>query len=64
MEIEALIRKQGGDPFVAPSMREAPLEQNDGVFATCERLFAGEFEGDLKHVAASGRKLGPWIAGS
>jgi uroporphyrinogen-III synthase len=43
-EMETLIRKQGGDPFVAPSMREAPLEQNDGVFAICERLFAGEFD--------------------
>lgn len=27
-EMAALIRKQGGDPFVAPSMREVPLEQN------------------------------------
>jgi len=43
-EMETLIRNQGGEPFVAPSMREAPLEQNDGVFATCERLFAGEFD--------------------
>ncbi len=43
-EMETLIRKQGGDPFVAPSMREAPLERNDGVFVTCERLFAGEFD--------------------
>jgi uroporphyrinogen-III synthase len=43
-EIAALIRKQGGDPFVAPSMREMPLESNQEAFAFAERLFAGEFE--------------------
>ncbi|PWU00802.1 MAG: uroporphyrinogen III synthase HEM4 [Terriglobia bacterium] len=39
-----LIRKQGGDPFVAPSMREVPLEQNGPVFNFAERLFGGGFE--------------------
>ena len=43
-EIGALIRKQGGEPFVAPSMREAPLADNAGAFAFAERLFAGGFE--------------------
>jgi uroporphyrinogen-III synthase len=43
-EIETLIRKQGGDPFVAPSMREMPLEANPQAFAFAERLFAGEFD--------------------
>jgi uroporphyrinogen-III synthase len=43
-EIETLIRKQGGDPFVAPSMREMPLEANPEAFAFGERLFAGEFD--------------------
>ncbi|HEY3836023.1 MAG TPA: uroporphyrinogen-III synthase [Bryobacteraceae bacterium] len=43
-EIETLIRKQGGDPFVAPSMREMPLESNPEAFAFAERLFAGEFD--------------------
>jgi uroporphyrinogen-III synthase len=43
-EIAELIRRQEGDPFVAPSLREAPLEQNDEVFAFAERLFRGEFE--------------------
>ena len=27
-EIEKLIRARGGQPFVAPSMREVPLEDN------------------------------------
>ena len=43
-EMATLIRKQGGDPFVAPSMREMPLEQNPEAFSFAERLFAGEFE--------------------
>ncbi len=43
-EVAELIRKQGGDPFVAPSLREAPLEQNADTFRFAERLFAGEFD--------------------
>jgi uroporphyrinogen-III synthase len=43
-EIAELIRRQGGDPFVAPSMREAPIENNPAAFAFAERLFAGEFD--------------------
>jgi len=43
-EIAELIRRQGGDPFVAPSMREAPLEDNHEAFAFAERLFRGEFD--------------------
>src|SRR5260370_10822457 len=43
-EIAQLIRSQQGDPFVAPSMREAPLERNDEVFQFAEKLFAGGFD--------------------
>jgi uroporphyrinogen-III synthase len=43
-EIEQLIRNQQGDPFVAPSMREAPLEHNEDAFRFAARLFAGEFD--------------------
>jgi uroporphyrinogen-III synthase len=43
-EMEQLILKQGGEPFVAPSMREVPLAENEEAFAFAERLFAGEFE--------------------
>src|ERR1044071_267978 len=43
-EMAQLIRNQQGDPFVAPSMREAPLEENDSAFAFAERLFRGEFD--------------------
>jgi uroporphyrinogen-III synthase len=44
VEMEELIRKQGGEPFVAPSMREVPLAENEGAFRFAERLFAGEFD--------------------
>src|SRR5205814_100417 len=43
-EIEKLIRARGGDPFVAPSMREVPLEDNPTVFEFAENLFRGEFD--------------------
>ena len=43
-EIEKLIRARGGDPFVAPSMREIPLQDNPEAFAFAARLFAGEFD--------------------
>ena len=44
IEMSELIRRQGGDPFVAPSMREAPIENNPEAFEFAERLFAGEFD--------------------
>ncbi|MGA2739264.1 MAG: uroporphyrinogen-III synthase [Bryobacteraceae bacterium] len=43
-EIAELIRKQGGEPVLAPSMREAPLERHEAAFQFAERLFAGEFD--------------------
>jgi uroporphyrinogen-III synthase len=43
-EMGELIRRQGGDPFVAPSMREAPIENNVEAFEFAERLFRGEFD--------------------
>jgi uroporphyrinogen-III synthase len=43
-EIAQLIRNQQGDPFVAPSMREAPLDRNEEAFSFAERLFAGDFD--------------------
>lgn len=43
-EIAELIRRQGGEPFVAPSMREAPLADNGAVFDFAERLLAGDFD--------------------
>jgi len=43
-EIDRLIRNQGGVPFVAPSVREVPLEQNPEALAFAEKLFGGGFD--------------------
>ena len=43
-EIAELIRRQQGDPFVAPSMREAPIENNEAAFDFAKALFRGEFD--------------------
>jgi uroporphyrinogen-III synthase len=43
-EMARLIRNQKGEPFVAPSMREASIESNEAAFQFAERLFAGEFQ--------------------
>ncbi|MDX1981550.1 MAG: uroporphyrinogen-III synthase [Bryobacteraceae bacterium] len=43
-EMETLIRKQGGDPFIAPSVRERALEEHRDAFSFARRLVAGEFD--------------------
>lgn len=47
VEIEKLIRARGGDPFVAPSMREVPLEDNPEAFDFAARLFKPDSDFDL-----------------
>ena len=43
-EMSTLIRKQGGEPFVAPSMREVPLDRHDEAFTFAEALLRGDFD--------------------
>ncbi len=43
-EMAQLIRNQQGEPFVAPSMRELPLERNEEAFSFAEKLFARGFD--------------------
>ena len=43
-EMAELIHRQGGEPFVAPSMREAPIENNPEAFHFAERLLGGGFD--------------------
>jgi uroporphyrinogen-III synthase len=43
-EMAQLIRNREGEPFVAPSMREAPLEHSEEALQFAERLFAGAFD--------------------
>lgn len=43
-EMEDLIRRYGGVPKVAPSMREVPLTENKEAFAFFDRLLRDEFD--------------------
>jgi uroporphyrinogen-III synthase len=43
-EMAGLIRRYGGEPLVAPALREVPLENNAEALQFGERLMAGHFE--------------------
>ncbi|HEV1994377.1 MAG TPA: uroporphyrinogen-III synthase [Candidatus Acidoferrum sp.] len=43
-ELAKLISNYGGEPIVAPAMREVPLESNREALAFAAALFAGEFD--------------------
>lgn len=43
-EMAELIRINGGEAFVAPALREVPLEQNAAAFSFADALYAGKFE--------------------
>jgi uroporphyrinogen-III synthase len=61
-EMERLIRNQGGEPFIAPSMRERPLEDNPHAFEFAERLFRGEFDMVILLTGVGTRLLGQTLA--
>jgi len=43
-EMEALIRREGGDPFLAPSVQERALDDHGEAIRFVERLESGEFD--------------------
>jgi uroporphyrinogen-III synthase len=55
-EMATLIRKQGGDPFVASSMRETPLEDETGLVAFADRFLRGDFDGFV-FLTGSGTRM-------
>src|ERR1041384_1252437 len=61
-EMAQLIRNQQGEPLVAPSMREAPLEQNDSAFSFADRLFRGDFDMMVLLTGAGTRALNQVLA--
>jgi len=61
-EMAELIRKQGGEPFVAPALREAPIEQNREAFAFAERLFAGGYDMMVLLTGVGTRQLNRLLA--
>jgi len=44
VEMAELIRLNGGQPFVAPALREVPLAENPAAFAFAAELYAGKLE--------------------
>jgi uroporphyrinogen-III synthase len=44
VEMEKLIANQGGAAWVAPSMREVPIEANVEAFSFAQKLFADQFD--------------------
>jgi uroporphyrinogen-III synthase len=56
-EMATLIRKQGGEPFVAPSMREVAIEQHEEAFDFGARLLRGEFDAVLLLTGVGTRLL-------
>jgi len=44
VEMAELIVRNGGDPLVAPSLREIPLEENSEALLFGERLFSGKVD--------------------
>ena len=61
-EMELLIRKQEGEPFVAPSMREIPLAENSAAFTFAEKLFAGGFDMMILLTGVGTRQLNRLLA--
>src|SRR3982751_5783268 len=61
-ETAELIRRQQGEPFVAPSMREVPIEHNQQAFDFAERLFAGGFDMAIFLTGVGTRFLAKLIA--
>ncbi len=61
-EIAELIRKQGGEPFVAPSLREAPVEENAETFRFAERFLAGQFDMTMLLTGVGTRQLNRLLA--
>jgi uroporphyrinogen-III synthase len=72
-EMETLIRREGGDPFVAPSVQERALDDHRGALEFVGRLDAGEFDlvvcmtgaglSFLRDLAAAGAMLEKLAAG-
>jgi uroporphyrinogen-III synthase len=56
-ELSKLIATYGGEPVVAPSMREVPLESNTEALAFAGKLFAGEFDAVIFLTGVGARAL-------
>ncbi len=62
-EIAELIRRQQGEPFVAPSVREAQVESSDEIFEFGDRLSAGDFDMMICLTGVGTRRLAKVLEG-
>jgi uroporphyrinogen-III synthase len=62
-EMAELIRRHGGTPVVAPSMREVPIEENTAAFAFLESLEAGRIDVVILLTGVGTRTLAEVLAG-
>src|ERR1051325_70210 len=62
VEMAELIRKQQGEPFIAPSMRVIPVPDHSAVFQFAARLFAGEFDMVILLTGVGTRQLNRVLA--
>jgi uroporphyrinogen-III synthase len=62
VEMAELIRRQGGEPFVAPAMREVPVEEDAAVFQFAARLLAGDFDMMILLTGVGTRQLNRLLA--
>jgi uroporphyrinogen-III synthase len=61
-EMAELIRKQGGEAFVAPSMREVPMAEDAEVYRFGEQLMAGGFDCVVLMTGVGTRQLNRVLA--
>jgi uroporphyrinogen-III synthase len=62
VEMAALIRKLGGDPFVAPSMREVPLDEQPAALAFARAFDAGDVDVVVSLTGVGTRALADAVA--
>ncbi len=61
-EIAELIRRQGGDPFVAPGIHEDPVESNEEALRFAGKLIAGGFDLFVAFTGVGVRRLARVVA--
>jgi uroporphyrinogen-III synthase len=61
-EMAELIRRQGGEPFVAPSLRELPVERNQETFHFAQQLFDGFYDQMIFLTGVGARGLARLLA--
>jgi uroporphyrinogen-III synthase len=62
-EMAELIRRYGGEPVIAPSMREVPLSENTAALDFVRRLEAGEIDVVIFLTGVGTRTLVETVAG-